>query len=124
MKVPRCSPIDQTQEQDRAMSAKPSQYIYVLKLIPRLLQDENWTEQDEDIVTRHFLRLKRLVEEGNVILAGRTEMMGEKTFGIVILEAGSDAEAEELMRSDPAVAEGIMTAELYPYRIALMRKNP
>jgi len=98
------------------------QYIYVLKLIPHLLKEENWTEKDEEIVGRHFNKLKELTEEGTVILAGRTLNMDEKTFGIVILEVESDEVATNIMNRDPAVVEGIMTAEIFPYRVALMRK--
>ncbi len=38
---------------------KKKQFVYVLNLIPRLHDDDSWTQEDEDIVTRHFLRLKR-----------------------------------------------------------------
>lgn len=43
--------------------------------------------------------------------------------GIVILEVESEEEARALMQSDPAVADGIMTAELFPYSVALIRKQ-
>jgi len=46
----------------------------------------------------------------------------DKRFGLVIFEAGSEAAAQEFMRSDPAVAGGVMTATLHPYSIALQRK--
>lgn len=95
------------------------QYIYFLRLIPRLLSDDNWTEADNAIVGRHFARLQVLLGEGRLVLAGRTQ--DEAPRGIVILETGTEEEARELMESDPAVAEGVMTAELFPYRVALMR---
>lgn len=47
--------------------------------------------------------------------------MDEKTFGIVIFEADSEEEAQLIMKNDPAVAEGIMTADLFPYRVALIK---
>ncbi|MDV3429416.1 MAG: YciI family protein [Bacillota bacterium] len=97
------------------------QYIYVLKLIPSLLEESNWTEREEDIVNRHFKRLQVLLKEGKLILAGRTLNMDEKTFGIVVFEADSEIEAENIKNSDPAVAEGVMKAELFPYRVALKR---
>ena len=43
-------------------------------------------------------------------------------FGIVILEVNSEEEAIALMEDDPAVKEGIMTATIFPYRVALLRK--
>lgn len=73
------------------------------------------------------MKLQGLLKEGKLILAGKTEGLDSKTFGIVIFEADSEEEAKMIMDSDPAVLEGIMTAELHPYRVALMRgsvRNP
>ena len=97
-------------------------HIYILKLISRLIPDENWTEADNKIVERHFYRLQDLKKEGKLILAGRTTQGGEDQFGIVILKADEE-EARKLMNEDPAVKEGIMTAELYPYSVALIDEN-
>ncbi|MBW3110771.1 MULTISPECIES: YciI family protein [Bacillaceae] len=99
------------------------EFIYVLKLIPRLYQEENWTAVDEGIVQRHFERLKELTDSGTVILAGRTLNEEENAFGIVVFEADDEKQAKAFMEEDPAVKEGIMTAELFPYRVALLRKN-
>ena len=104
------------------MENQKKQFIYVLKLIPYLLDEANWTEKEEDIVNRHFNSLQSLLKEGKLILAGRTLNMDEKTFGIVILEVDSEIDAENIKNSDPAVAEGVMTAELFPYRVALIRE--
>ena len=97
------------------------EYIYVLKLIPRLHKEDNWTTGDEGIVQRHFERLKELTDSGVVILAGRTLNEEENAFGIVIFEAEDEEKAKAFMKEDPAVKEGIMTAELFPYRVALSR---
>lgn len=105
-------------------SDKPKQFIYVLHLVPRLHDDKAWTEQDKAAVERHFNRFKTAVESGEVILAGRTEEPGEKTFGIAIFQAADETAARRFMNEDPAVAGGQMTAELHPFRIALERKNP
>jgi len=98
------------------------QFIYILKLVPRLFEDSAWTEADNDIVSEHFKRLQDLKAEGKLILAGRTTNEGENTFGIVIVN-GDEQEALNLMNSDPAVAKGIMTAELFPYRVALISEE-
>jgi uncharacterized protein len=92
-----------------------------LKLIPRLLDQDAWTEEENNIVERHFIKLQGLLREGKLVLAGRTLNMDTKGCGIVILEAETEEEAKLLMENDPAVKEGIMTAELFPYRVALIR---
>lgn len=104
------------------MADEKKQFIYVLKLIPPLLNKDNWTDREEKIVDKHFDRLQKLLEQGKLILDGKTAGIDEKTFGIVILEVESDEEAKAIMENDPCVVEGIMTAELYPYKVALIRK--
>jgi len=97
------------------------QFIYVLKLISRLLKESNWTDADNAIVGRHFTHLQSLLAEGKLILAGKTEGLDEKTFGIVIFEADDLESAQKQMKLDPAVQEGIMNAQLFPYSVALTR---
>jgi len=104
--------------------AKPKQFIYVLHLVPRLHDDKAWTEQDKAAVDRHFNRFKEAIQSGQLILAGRTREAGDKTFGIAIFEATDEAAAQKFMEMDPAVATGVMTAELHPFAVALQRKNP
>jgi uncharacterized protein YciI len=97
------------------------QYIYVLKLIPHLLKESNWTDADNAVVGRHFAHLQSLLAEGILILAGKTEGLDEKTFGIVIFEAEDLESAQKQMTLDPAIQEEIMNATLFPYSVALMR---
>ncbi|PYJ09116.1 MAG: hypothetical protein DMF06_10985 [Verrucomicrobia bacterium] len=103
---------------------KPKQFIYVLRLVPRLHADSAWTKDDEKALARHFARLKQAIDTGEVILAGRTMEPGDKTFGIAIFEAADEKAARSFMESDPAVVAGLMTAELHPFAVALQRKNP
>jgi uncharacterized protein YciI len=98
------------------------QFIYVLKLTPRLLDEKNWTKQDEQIVGRHFRRLQQMHKEGRVLLAGRTLNESDPSqFGVVIFEAASADEAREVMEADDAVREKIMTAQLFPFSVALIK---
>lgn len=57
-----------------------------------------------------------------MILVGRTQNSDESTFGIAIFEAEDELAARRIMENDPAVAGGVMSARLYPYKVALMRK--
>lgn len=102
------------------MPDKTPQFLYVLKLIPRLLDEQNWTPQDEAIVGEHFQALQKLQAGGLLILAGRTLAMDPDGMGLVIFNAGSEDEARRIMESDPAVKQGIMTARLFPYSVALI----
>ena len=104
-----------------AQKQEPKQFVYVLKLTPRLLDEKNWTEQDNRIVGRHFRRLQRLHKEGRVLMAGRTLNSDPSQFGVVVFEAASEEEAREFMEADDAVKEKVMTAQLFPFRVALIK---
>lgn len=79
---------------------------------------ETITDEESEIVSKHFMYLKDLLEKGILVLAG-PETSGK--FGISIYEADSLEHAKELIANDPVVKNGVMTVEVYPYRISLMR---
>jgi uncharacterized protein YciI len=80
------------------------------------------TPFEKDVVARHFSYLSELTDRGVMILVGRTQNNDESAIGIAIFEATDESAARTLMENDPAVAEGVMFAELFPYKVALMRK--
>ncbi len=102
---------------------KLKQFIYVLRLVPRLHDDSAWTDADKKAAGAHFAQLKAATAEGKVILAGRTLESGDKTFGLVIFESADEPTARAFMNSDPAVVAKVMTAELHPYQVALQRQQ-
>ena len=110
--------------QSPAPVEKPKQFIYILHLVPRLYDDKAWTADDKAAVDRHLGNFKAAVQSGQLILAGRTSETGDKTFGIAIFEAADEAAAQKFMEADPAVAAGVMIAELHPFSVVLQRKNP
>jgi uncharacterized protein YciI len=93
-------------------------FIYLL----RLVNPESFgkmSPREEAVVDEHFEYLKKALAKGKLFLAGRC-VNGE--FGIVILYAEDERQAHEFMKNDPAVKKGVMTAELHPFRIALIKE--
>jgi uncharacterized protein YciI len=107
---------------DEAPPAPRPQFIYLLKLVERLHTDSGWTKADEEIVGRHYRHLKAATEKGQAIVVGRTREPGDKTFGLVIFEADSAEAAQAFAESDPAVLGGVMTVEVRPFSLVLVRK--
>jgi uncharacterized protein YciI len=100
---------------------KVSHYIYLFDAVRRemITDPDAWTEEDLRIAEEHFAYLKNATEEGIVLLAGRS-LDGEGP-AIVILEATSEKAARDFMEADPFVADGLMRANLHPFRPALVR---
>jgi uncharacterized protein YciI len=100
------------------------QYLYVLRLVPRLQDPKAWTEHDHAAVTAHFKRLQEATAKGTVILAGRTDEPMDQTFGLVVFEAPDEAHARAFMNTDPTIVEHVMVGTLHPYSVALLRSAP
>ena len=94
-----------------------AQYAYLLRPCrPSLPFDA--TPEEQTIIGAHFAYLKQHLAEGRIIFVGRCE---DGTFGIAVYDAESSPAAEAILQGDPAVQAGVMTATLYPFRVALMR---
>lgn len=94
-------------------------YIYRIQPVrPHMLSD-GMTEDETRITGEHFAYLRRLLNEGVLILAGRTLNTDYSAFGIAIFEARDDDHMRELTQGDPGVAQKLFRAEWHPFRIAL-----
>lgn len=95
------------------------QFIYRIKPTRADMLKTGPTDTEAAVVGQHFEYLKKLTDKGIVLMAGRTLSEDENTFGIVIFEAESDMAANSIMLNDPAVTQGVMRAELWPFRVVL-----
>ena len=100
-----------------------NEFIYRIQPTRPEMLSQGPTPDEEARVAEHFQYLKSLLEAGVLILAGRTINSDPSAFGIVVFRAESEAAAEEIMNVDPAVSGGVMQAELFPYRVALMERS-
>ena len=98
------------------------EYLYKIQPArPEMLSDGP-TPEEAAIVSRHFDYLSGLADRAVVVLAGRTMTTDRRSFGIIIFRAESDDDARSIVEGDPAVKAGVMRAELYPFRVALMSR--
>jgi uncharacterized protein YciI len=99
-----------------------SQWLYRIQPVRNTMLSEGSTPEEDEVVSRHFAYLKDLTEQGVLLLAGRTLNTDNSSFGICIFEAEDEAAARRIVEADPAVQARVMRAELFPYRVALMKK--
>ncbi len=88
---------------------------YVLAI---LKSGEN-TTTDETIINTAFLghmnNIGRLVEEGKLIVAGPLGKNDNNYRGIFILNVTTLEEANTILETDPAIQNGLLSAEVYPW---------
>jgi uncharacterized protein YciI len=77
------------------------------------------TDEEQRVWGEHFERLKRLLSEGTLVLAGPT--LGATNTGVAIIEAPDEETARRIMDEDPTIASGLATGELQGFRVSLLR---
>jgi uncharacterized protein YciI len=93
------------------------EWLYVLTP-PRQTFREDATPKESAAMRDHFTYLEGLLAERKLVLAGPSL---QPLFGIVVVEAPDEDAAQALMKADPAVSRGVQSAELHPFRLALLR---
>ena len=109
--------------QNHQNEVEKKQFLCLLRFEKNMLDSTAWTPEKSTIIQNHFEYLQKLFTDGKLILAGRTRVAYDKTFGIVIFEAKDFNEAKSIAQNDPAVRGKIMSAEIYPYSVELMRRS-
>lgn len=97
---------------------------------------EKPTEEEIRIVRTHTAYIKRLADEGTVLLAGPCDdptiypqniekalPLELPTPGIVVFEAADAGEARRIMEGDPAVRAGLFKARVNRFHLAFLRNQ-
>lgn len=99
-------------------------YLYRIRPSRLAMLSEGPTPDEARIVGEHFAYLQRLMAEGRLHMAGRTDTTGPETMGLALFRADSPAQAQAVLDADPAVRQGVMVGEVFPFRIALWSGDP
>ena len=76
------------------------------------------TDEEAAVVSAHYEYLVALRDAGKLVVAGPSIVPGD-TIGIGVLDVAERDEVEEIVAADPAVVNGVMTAEIRPMRLAV-----
>jgi uncharacterized protein YciI len=95
-----------------------AEWIYFLHP-PRENFAETMTDEERDAWSAHFERLRQLLADGSLVLAGPT--LGRINTGVAVFEAPDQEAAQRVVDEDPCIKGGFATGELRPYRVSLLR---
>jgi uncharacterized protein YciI len=73
-----------------------------------------------EAIRGHFSYWQNEVELGRALIVGRTQTTHPDTMGLAIFRAESEADAQRIAATDPAVVAGVFQMQLHPYHIALL----
>ncbi len=95
---------------------------YFIQLHPvRPAMAYDMTEREQEVMGEHFEYLKKLTQQGIVLLAG--PVFGDPVFGLVVVKASSEDEAKAIGNNDPSVIQGVNTFTVAPMIRSLMAHN-
>lgn len=95
-------------------------FMYTLAPTRPGMQTDGATGDEETLAAQHWAYLRRLLENGKVIFAGRPIAATPGGFAMCVIRADSERDAREIMDDDPAVRGGICRAHLFAYQPMLM----
>lgn len=81
---------------------------------------EQASPEERRVFEEHGAWLESGFAEGWVLFAGRCY---DGPFGLVVLDAPDEDEAQRLMGADPSVRNGVQTPELYPFKTFLAQER-
>lgn len=84
-------------------------YMVILRTGPNNIQDKSLRDS---LFAGHMNNIKRLANDGKLVVAGPFGSNGKGYRGIFILDAKSEDEARELVMTDPVVKAKVLDAEI------------
>lgn len=96
-----------------------AEFIYVIRPVRPEMLATGMTADEQAAMAAHFAYLQAQASAGIVRLAGRTQTSDAATFGLCLFEASDAAAAAAFTAADPAVARGVVRAEVFPFRTAI-----
>ncbi|MGZ6314423.1 MAG: YciI family protein [Candidatus Limnocylindrales bacterium] len=95
-----------------------AEWIYFLHT-PREDFAATMSPDEERVWQLHFERLKQLLAEGTLVMAGPT--LGRINTGLAVIEAPDETAARRIMAADPAITSGYATGELRGFKVSLLK---
>lgn len=101
--------------------AAMAEWIYFIHP-PRTNFAATMTDEEKSVWSEHAARLKRMLADGTLILAGPT--LGPINTGIGVFEAEDEQAAQAIVDGDPIAISGLARLELRPFRASFLRGRP
>ena len=83
---------------------------------------KTYNKINKEMVLKHVGNIKKLDDDGKLVLAGATKGY-PGVAGMIVFKADSFEEAEAICKSEPFVAEGYATYKLFSMRVGNRDNN-
>jgi len=101
---------------------EPQFYAYRIQPTRPAMLTEGLNVAELDSFKRHSAYLQKLVDDGIACFIGRTLNTDASVWAATVFKAESEDAARAVMNADPFVQDGVMRAELFPFRIVAIKE--
>src|SRR5262245_12282224 len=76
----------------------------------------------QQMVERHFKKLQALTQQGICLFSGHTLVTNESGFGIIVVNANTEADAQRIIDDDDLVRAGLVHGTIFPLQVVTFGK--
>jgi len=106
----------------RAPQQQQKQFALLMKATGPDFFKKTQEPEGKELVEKHFKKLQALTQQGVILFSGHTLVTDESGFGIIIVRAESQAEAQKIVDDDELVKAGLIRGTVFPFEVVTSGK--
>jgi len=106
----------------RAPQQQQKQFALLMKATGPDFFKKTQEPEGKELVEKHFKKLQALTQQGVILFSGHTLITDERGFGIIIVRAESQAEAQKIVDDDELVKVGLIRGTVFPFEVVTSGK--
>jgi uncharacterized protein YciI len=106
----------------RAPQQQQKQFALLMKATGPDFFKKTQEPEGKELVEKHFKKLQALTQQGVILFSGHTLVTDESGFGIIIVRAESQAEAQKIVDDDDLVKAGLIRGTVFPFEVVTSAK--
>jgi len=106
----------------RAPQQQQKQFALLMKATGPDFFKKTQEPEGKELVEKHFKKLQALTQQGVILFSGHTLVTDESGFGIIIVRAESQVEAQKIVDDDELVKAGLIRGTVFPFEIVTSGK--
>jgi uncharacterized protein YciI len=106
----------------RAPQQQQKQFALLMKATGPDFFKKTQEPEGKELVEKHFKKLQALTQQGVILFSGHTLVTDESGFGIIIVRAESQAEAQKVVDDDELVKAGLIRGTVFPFEVVTSGK--
>ena len=106
----------------RAPQQQQKQFALLMKATGPDFFKKTQEPEGKELVEKHFKKLQALTQQGVILFSGHTLVTDESGFGIIIVRAESQVEAQKIIDDDELVKAGLIRGTVFPFEVVTSGK--